>query len=90
MRRAHIIISGSVQGVFFRAFAAKLANSYGIVGWVQNTDDGGVEVVAEGDTVALSHFTNDLKKGPEGAEITKFEVKDEKPTGEFKNFRIRF
>ncbi|MGZ7064800.1 MAG: acylphosphatase, partial [Candidatus Aminicenantales bacterium] len=46
--RAHVLISGRVQGVAYRYFAEKYAKSFGIMGWVKNLHDGRVEVLAEG------------------------------------------
>jgi len=49
MKRAHLFISGKVQGVFFRAFTKEVADSLGLKGWVRNLTDGRVEAVFEGE-----------------------------------------
>jgi acylphosphatase len=49
MARAHVHITGKVQGVFFRQETSGLAEEIGIKGWVRNTSDGGVEAVFEGE-----------------------------------------
>ena len=48
MKRAHLIISGDVQGVGFRAWIVRQAKEFSLTGWVKNREDGAVELVAEG------------------------------------------
>jgi len=57
-RRVHVLISGKVQGVFFRYHTYELAKKLGITGWVRNTSDGKVEAVFEGDGIKLRKFWN--------------------------------
>ena len=60
----HILVSGRVQGVGYRYFAAARAKVHGIVGYVRNLPNGSVEVVAAGPRVALAYFIGDLERGP--------------------------
>lgn len=90
MKRIHAIIEGRVQGIFFRANTRKQANKLDVKGWVKNLPDGGVEVVAEGKELAIKKFIEFLQKGPFGAKVTKFDVKEEKCTGEFEFFEIEY
>lgn len=76
------LISGRVQGVGFRYFTEAAAAREGIIGWVRNTPDGRVEVVAEGDADALQRFERSLGHGPRGARVERVEVDDTIPTGE--------
>lgn len=78
-----------VQGVFFRQFAVDLARELDIKGWVKNTEDGKVEIVAEGDPQIFVQFISKLKVGPEDAEVVDIVIEEEKSTGEFKSFERR-
>ena len=86
--RAHVFISGRVQGVFFRAWTEEEAVKRGITGWVRNLADGRVEAVFEGEKEAVEEMVNLCWKGPPGARVTNVEVKWEPYTGEFTDFRI--
>jgi acylphosphatase len=86
--RAHVWISGRVQGVFFRAHTKELADELGLTGWVRNLPDGRVEAVFEGEEDAVKEAIEWCKRGPPLASVEKVEVRYEQPTGEFKDFRI--
>ena len=88
--RAHVLISGRVQGVAYRYFAEKYAKSFGITGWVKNLYDGRVEVLAEGDRNDLDCFLARLKEGPRLALIEDFDVTWEEFANEFQDFQITF
>ncbi|MGB9678223.1 MAG: acylphosphatase, partial [Candidatus Ratteibacteria bacterium] len=90
MKRYHIYISGRVQGVGFRWYAQRIAKNIDILGWVKNLPDGKVEIIAEGNEENLERFIEELKKGYLGGNIRNIEKIEEKYTGEFKNFQIRF
>jgi len=79
--RAHLWISGIVQGVGFRFFAARAARHHGVSGYVRNLADGRVEAVAEGDCRAVEGFTEDLRRGPAGAVVRAVETQWEGPEG---------
>jgi acylphosphatase len=64
------LVSGQVQGVFFRASAREQATSLGLTGYARNLSNGSVEVVACGDQQALSQFRSWLTRGPAGARVT--------------------
>lgn len=88
--RAHVFISGFVQGVFFRSNTKKMADMLGLKGWVRNLPDGRVEAVFEGEKPAVDEIIKWCHKGPPGAEVEKVEVIWEDYTGEFKDFKIRY
>jgi len=69
-----IIITGRVQGIFFRAFVEDTAKELGIRGFVRNLPDGGLEVFAEGTDKALDELVERCKKGPSGATIDDIKV----------------
>jgi acylphosphatase len=86
--RAHVFVSGQVQGVFFRQSTREKARISGVTGWVRNLPDGRVEAVFEGEQNAVNSLIDYCRKGPVGAMITDVDIKFEKFTGEFKNFKI--
>lgn len=82
-------ISGQVQGVGFRYWTLRQATSMGLVGWVMNLDaENAVEVVAEGDEVALDTLERLLRQGPPGARVERAEMRREPASGEFNRFSI--
>ena len=71
-----IVISGKVQGVFFRQSAREMAVSIGITGTIKNLYDGSVEIVATGTKDQLNSFVEWCKKGPPNAIVAGVEVRD--------------
>lgn len=65
----HFLIQGRVQGVGFRWFVHREASELDLRGWVRNTEDGDVEVVASGDPGDLSELRASLKRGPRGSRV---------------------
>ena len=88
--RAHVFISGRVQGVFFRYETRLRAIRNNVTGWVRNLPDGRVEAVFEGEKENVEAMIDFCHRGPPGAIVRKVEVIWEKPTGEFKSFQIRY
>ncbi len=88
--RAHVLIKGRVQGVFFRAETGSQAYGLGVVGWVKNRWDGRVEAVLEGEEKDIQKMINWCYKGPPAAIIEDVEVKWEDYRGEFTSFSIRY
>ncbi len=86
--RAHILISGLVQGVLFRKEMMEMARSLGTTGWVRNLRDGRVEAVAEGEKAQLDELIRFCHTGPPGARVKSVEVNWVGYTGEFRGFRI--
>jgi acylphosphatase len=88
--RRRYLIGGRVQGVGFRFFAQRTASRLGLLGWVRNLPDGGVESEAQGDPNSLSAFESALRQGPSGARVSYFEhteISDEPDAGT--HFAIR-
>ena len=90
VKRARILITGRVQGVGYRYSAVIRANQRGLVGWVRNTRDGHVEVVAEGPSGDLDAFIDWCRRGPSAAWVDEVRVDWEAPTGEFSGFDLRY
>lgn len=88
--RAHLIIEGRVQGVWFRDSTRKEAIRLGLSGWVTNCLDGSVEVVAEGPRDKVKTLTEWCHHGPPAARVAKVQEIKEDFTGEFQSFRIVF
>jgi len=84
----HFVVSGRVQGVFFRAACKQVADRHGITGWVRNTADGRVEGTATADPDALQVLRDWLKHGPELASVDRLEL-EELPLQAFNRFEIR-
>ena len=86
--RAHIYVSGKVQGVFFRQNTMKKAQSVDVLGWVKNLDDGRVEAVLEGEEETVKAVIEFCKVGPKGAQVIEINVNWELYRGEFQSFNI--
>jgi acylphosphatase len=87
--RAHVFVSGRVQGVFFRSETQHEARKRGVKGWVRNTPDGRVETVFEGEEENVKSLIEFCRRGSEGARVTSADVIWENYVGEFRDFEIR-
>jgi acylphosphatase len=88
--RAHVFVSGRVQGVFFRSETKHKAESHNVKGWIRNLPDGRVEAVFEGEEEAVKALIEFCKHGPSGARITNVDLRWENFTGEFDAFKVRY
>jgi len=88
--RAHAIVEGRVQMVFFRYSTCREAARLGVTGWVMNRPEGSVELVAEGPKKAVDALIKWCHAGPPNAEVTNVKVTEEPYTGEFKSFDPRY
>ncbi len=88
--RAHVFISGRVQGVFYRASTKNMAEQLGLKGWVRNISDGLVEAVFEGEENAVKDMISWCHKGPRSAEVSDVTVDYTKFLGEFEEFCITY
>lgn len=70
----HVLVSGRVQGVGFRAFVARQAQAIGLDGWVRNRSDGSVELVACGSAEAVALLIDACRQGPLGSHVTSVEI----------------
>ena len=78
--RRRCVVSGRVQMVGFRAYAARRADELGLQGWVRNRPDGRLETVAQGPLPAVLDYIAFLREGPPAARVERVEV-DEEPPG---------
>ncbi|OGG12027.1 hypothetical protein A2Z00_03270 [Candidatus Gottesmanbacteria bacterium RBG_13_45_10] len=88
MRRAHLVISGDVQGVGFRSWALGQARDLHLRGWVKNREDGAVEIVAEGDQATVEEFAKRCRHGPDVAWVEHIDTTWAEGTGEFVGFEV--
>jgi acylphosphatase len=86
--RAHIFVTGKVQGVYFRQNTQIIARDHNVYGWVRNLSDGRVEAVIEGDDIAVKKMVEWCSHGPSAARVDSIDVNYENHTGEFASFDI--
>jgi acylphosphatase len=81
LTRKRVVVSGRVQGVFFRDTLRRRADAAGVAGWVENRADGAVEAIFEGDAEAVDQLVDFCRRGPSRAEVDSVEVTGEEPEG---------
>jgi acylphosphatase len=69
MQTVHLLITGKVQGVFFRARAKEIAKKYEITGWIKNTLDNKIEAMIYGQSNKINDFIEWCRTGPEKAQV---------------------
>ena len=89
LRQIECIISGRVQGMFYRAFARRTAKNLGLVGTVENLPDGTVHVVAQGDQPTLDQYVTDLKQGSMFSRVDSVDVRWSSTERTFSDFSIQ-
>jgi acylphosphatase len=87
--RAHLYVSGRVQGVFFRETITQKAKSKGVTGWIRNLADGRVEAIFEGEEDVVKELVDYCRHGPSNASVENIEVIYEDYMGEFTFFQTR-
>jgi acylphosphatase len=90
MKRVHLIISGDVQGVGFRAWVLRYSRQISCTGWVKNRDDGTVEITAEGPRGELEELIAHCQHGPEVAWVERVDVNWSDATSEFHRFEVLY
>lgn len=88
MKRVHVLITGLVQGVFFRVNTRNEAIARNLTGWVKNLPDGRVEAIFEGEDADVQSMLEWCKKGPPHAIVRDVKITDKTYKGEFKGFFI--
>ncbi|RYZ57262.1 MAG: acylphosphatase [Chitinophagaceae bacterium] len=87
MPTQHLLIKGTVQGVYYRVSAKEVADAIGLTGWIRNTPEGHVEALVNGMPYQLQDFVDWCRKGPSGAVVTGVDVEN-RPEESFAGFRI--
>lgn len=85
-----MLVTGRVQGVYYRAFTQEIALQHGLSGWVRNLSDGRVEAVFEGKKDAIEQAINQCHTGPRGALVEAVRVDWERYQGDLGDFQIRY
>jgi len=88
--RAHLLIKGRVQGVFYRAFTRDIATQLDLRGWVRNLPDGAVEALLEGYRDEIEKAIEHCSSGPPGARVDGIDVNWEDYRGDLEGFQIRY
>ena len=86
---AHLLISGRVQGVFYRAFTEETAQKFGLKGWTRNLPDGRVEVVLEGPGASIEQAITRLRQGPPASRVDDIAIQWQESAG-LPAFTIRY
>ena len=89
-QRVHILVSGNVQGVFFRQALKVVAKKNNVSGWVRNLKDRRVEAVFEGDSKSISSVIEWAHIGPANSRIDDIEVINEEFKNEFSTFDVLY
>jgi acylphosphatase len=87
--RKRVLVSGEVQGVFYRDTCRRIAGQQGVAGWVRNLPDGRVEAVFEGDADPVERMVSWARRGPSDARVTDVSVREEPAEG-LTSFEIRY
>jgi acylphosphatase len=87
-RTVHVMITGIVQGVGYRAFVERRARSLGICGWVRNRKDGSVEAVFSGEAATVEAILAACRRGPRLAMIEEVRVAERSVDGELREFGV--
>jgi len=85
----HFLVSGRVQGVFFRRATKQQADMHGLGGWVRNLRDGRVEGMASGEPRRVDDFVNWLHRGPDMARVLKVELEETEAGEDYSGFEVR-
>ena len=88
--RAHVIVIGKVQGVFYRAETASKAKQLNLTGWVRNLPDGRVEAIFEGEEINVRKMIDFCRRGPPNAYVVDVNVRQHDWKGEFEKFTVRY
>ena len=89
MFQVHLMVSGKVQGVYYRASCLEMAQELGLTGWVKNLSNGNVEILAQGEKEKLEKLIEWCKKGPSGAMVSNINVQWDSIQKKFNDFHIQ-
>jgi len=89
-QRVHILVSGKVQGVFFRQALKVIAKNNNVVGWVRNLTDKRVEAILEGDNKSVNLVVEFAKIVPSNSHVDNIEINNEEFKNEFSTFEVLY
>jgi acylphosphatase len=90
MKKVRAIVTGRVQGVWYRASTMEKAQALGLKGYVRNLPDGNVEFVARGEEQKVDELIAWARQGPPSARVEQVEVDVLEDDGEFSEFSVRY
>lgn len=85
-----VVVTGRVQGVFYRARTKEKADLLGIKGYVKNLPDGSVEAVFQGEALSVTKMTNWCRKGPAAAKVEHVSIQKDEMISDVDTFQIRY
>ena len=89
LKRAHVRVSGQVQGVFFRDATRQKAEELGLAGWVRNVPEGQVEALFEGPSEKVEEMVRWCEEGPQRASVENVDTDFENAEGDLEGFEVR-
>ena len=89
-QRVHLLVSGKVQGVFFRQALKVVAKKNNVLGWVRNLKDGCVEAILEGDNKSINSVIEWTRIGPANSRVDEIEVNNEEFKNELSTFDVLY
>ena len=89
-QRVHVLVSGKVQGVFFRQALKVIARKNNVLGWVRNLTDKRVEAILEGDSKSVNMVIEWTRIGPANSRVDNIEISDEEFKNEFSTFEVLY
>ena len=89
-QRVHLLVSGRVQGVFFRQALKVIAKKNNVLGWVRNLADKRVEAILEGDSKSVKSVIEWIKIGPANSRVDDIEISNEEFKNEFSAFEVLY
>lgn len=89
-REAHVVVTGMVQGVFFRRSTRDIATFCGVSGFVRNLPGGQVEAVLQGERSEVEKVVAFMREGPPGAVVERISVEWRDPAASYEGFHVRY
>ena len=90
VKTIHAVVSGRVQGVYFRAYTLEEAQKYGLSGWVRNLPDGSVETIISGDAAQVDRMVSWLYMGSPMSEVRQVTIDELESDQQYSGFQIRY
>ena len=89
-KSVHILVTGKVQGVFFRQATKVIAIKNHVTGWVKNLESGQVEILLEGEDQNVNSIVEWCHNGPANSRVDEIKIEQQKFSGQYSNFEVRY
>ena len=89
-KSVHILVTGKVQGVFFRQATKVIAIKNHVTGWVKNLESGQVEILLEGEDQNVNSIVEWCHNGPANSRVDEIKIEQQKFSGQYLNFEVRY